>query len=94
MEDFSQCLGECVYCREEFEAAGEPDRVTLVPRGSSGGICVGCGKTTCNEHGKRDEEGRFWCESCAFDEKLRQAQEGVMRVLFGKKERNKEAAGE
>ena len=63
--------GECVMCREEFDEAGEPNRTTLVPKNSGGGgVCIKCLKIYCADHGGLDDEGRFWCGDCAWEEQM------------------------
>ena len=80
-------LGECVVCRAEATDAGEPDRVTLVVRGEgSGGICKGCGKCHCCDHGGSDDDGTFWCKECAFKQGIKKVEKAVVSALFGKRE--------
>jgi len=78
-------LGECVACLEEYEQDGTPEMVTLVPKaGGGGGVCHGCGRVFCSEHGAWDQEGRFWCEECARKEKAENVKRAVLRTVFGK----------
>ena len=78
-------LGECVSCREDYEEDGTPELVTLVPKAEGGGgVCRGCGRIYCSEHGQQDAEGQFWCEECAGKNKLKLVKEVLTRVAFGK----------
>jgi hypothetical protein len=78
-------LGECVACRTDFEEAGQPDLVTVVPVGEGGGgVCRGCGGIFCNGHGSTDEEGTFWCEECAEELKAKQIKQAVIRAVCGR----------
>ena len=75
-------LGECIHCRSQFDRAGQPNRITLVPRAEGGGgVCCKCLRTFCCDHGRLDEERRFWCESCYYEDKLSQAERIVIGVI-------------
>ncbi len=76
-------LGECVTCRAIFEEAGHPELITLVPRAEGGGgLCQGCQRIFCWEHGALEEDGSFWCENCAYDKGMKTAEKAVLRVVF------------
>jgi hypothetical protein len=80
-------LGECVACRADAEADGEPERVNVIAKGSTaGGTCRGCGGVFCcgQKHGSFDEENVFWCENCKYSEKLKKLEGAVVNVLFGR----------
>jgi len=81
-------LGECRFCREEYEEDGTPDLVTLVPRGEGGGgICAGCGAVTCAEHGSITDDGRFLCRDCESSERWRNFKKGFLAWLIGKRKK-------
>ena len=79
-------VGECVACRAEAEADGQPERVNVIVKGSlAGGTCKGCGKVhCCSEHGGFDDDGVFWCSDCKFTEKIKKAEGTVFSALLGK----------
>lgn len=81
-------LGECVACRTMYDRAGEPERLTLVPRADGGGgICCGCRQVFCCAHGSLLDDGSFWCEDCAYDKRMDDAKKAIvmtaLRLLFG-----------
>ena len=77
--------GECVFCRAQEEDAGTPERVTIVSREQAGGgTCRGCGSVCCLEHGRPDEEGRFYCDNCRGEHKVRRLTAAILS-LFSRK---------
>ena len=81
-------LGECVACRAIYDRAGEPDRLTLVPRqNGGGGICCGCQQVFCCAHGSLLDDGCFWCDDCAYEKNMAETEKAILgaalRMLLG-----------
>jgi ribosomal protein S27AE len=78
-------IGECVMCRQLAERQGQPELVTLVPKGEGGGgVCARCQSVFCVEHAAIDEQGRWWCEECQYEEGFKKTGKALLGVLFGK----------
>jgi len=80
-----EVIGECVHCREEYDRAGEPEKLTVVPRApGGGGICAGCQRVFCCDHASVDDDGQWWCEDCEFDRDIEELEGTVFGWLFDK----------